>query len=70
MPPLVKFMDKLLYEWRPSFTVVVVVYGLLNATSNTNCDVTNCPVAMRRYENADGGEQWYKTLRTQVFLLF
>ena len=25
---------------------------------------------MRRYENADGNEQWHKTSKTEVFLVF
>ena len=38
--------------------------------SHTNCDVTSCPVVMRRYANADGDEQRYKTSKTQVSLAF
>ena len=45
-----------------------VVRGLLIVTSHTNCDVINCPVVMRRYANADGDEQRYKTSKTQVSL--
>ena len=60
-------MAKLLWEWKPRFAVALVVRGLLIVTSHTNCDVTSCPV-MRRYADADGDEQRYKTLKTQVSL--
>ena len=63
-------MGKLLWEWKPRFAVALVVRGLLIVTSHTNCDVTSCPVVMRRYANADGDEQRYKTLKTQVSLAF
>ena len=61
-------MAKLLWEWKPRFAVALVVCGLLIVTSQTNCDVTSCPVVMRRYANADGDEQRYKTSKTQVSL--
>ena len=54
-------MAKLLWEWKPRFAVALVVGSLLIVTLHTNCDVTNGPVAMRRYANADGDEQRYKT---------
>ena len=47
-----------------------MVRGLLIVTSHTNCDVTSCPVIMRRYANADGDEQQYKTLKMQVSIDF
>ena len=61
-------MAKLLWEWKPRFAVALVVRDLLIVTSHTNCDVTSCPVVMRRYANADGDEQRYKTSKTQVSL--
>ena len=51
------------------FVVALVVRCRLIAT-HTNCDVTIFPVVMRRYENADGDEQRYKTSKTQVSLAF
>ena len=63
-------MAKLLWEWKPRFAVALVVHGLSIVTSHTNCDVTSCPVVMRRYANADGDEQRYKTSITQVSLAF
>ena len=63
-------MAKLLWEWKPRFAVALVVRGLFIVTSHTNCDVTSCLVVMRRYANADGDEQRYKTLKTQVSLAF
>ena len=63
-------MAKLHWEWKPRFAVALVVRGLLIVTSQTNCDVTSCPVVMRRYANADGDEQWYKTSKMQVSLVF
>ena len=52
------------------FAVALVVRDLLIVTSHTNCDVTSGPVVMRRYANADGDEQRYKTSKTQVSLTF
>ena len=52
------------------FAVALVVRGLLIVTSHTDCDVTSCPIVMRRYENAYGDEQRCKTSETQVFLGF
>ena len=49
---------------------MLVVRGLLILTSPTNCDATIYPVVMRRYANADGDEQRYKTSKTQVSLTF
>ena len=46
--------------------MALVVRGLLIVTSHTICDVTICPVVMRRYADADGDEQGYKTSKTQV----
>ena len=63
-------MAKLLWEWKPRFAVALVVRGLLIVTSHNNCDVTSCPVVMRRHANADGDEQRYKTLKTQVSIAF
>ena len=63
-------MAKLLWERKPRFAVALVVRGLLIMMSQTNCDVTNFPVVMRRYANADGDEQQYKTSKTQVSLAF
>ena len=63
-------MAKLLWEWKPRFAVALVVRDLLIVTSHTNCDVTSGPVVMRRYANADGDEQWYKTSKTQVSRTF
>ena len=63
-------MAKLLWEWKPRYAVALVVRGLLIVTSQTNCDVTSCPVVMRRYANADWDEQRYKTSKTQVSLAF
>ena len=63
-------MAKLLWEWKPRFAVALVVRDLLIVTSPTNCDVTSGPVVMRRYANADGDEQPYKTSKTQVSLTF
>ena len=57
-------------EWTQRFAVALVVRGLLIVTSHTNYDVTSCPVIMRRYANADGDEQRYKTSKTQVSLAF
>ena len=65
---LANYMAKLLWEWKPRFAVALVVRGLLIVTSHTNCDVTNCPVVMRRYANADGDEQRYKMSKTHVSL--
>ena len=59
-----------LWEWKPRFAIALVVRDLLIVTSHTNCDVTSCPVVMRRYANADGDEQRYKTSKTQVSLTF
>ena len=67
---LANYVAKLLWEWKPRFAVALVVRGLLIVTSQTNCDVTSCPVVMRRYANADGDEQRYKTSKTQVSLAF
>ena len=61
-------MAKLLWEWKPRFVVALVVRDLLIVTSHTDCDVTSGPVVMRRYANADGDEQRYKTSKTQVSL--
>ena len=63
-------MAKLLWEWKPRFAVALVVRDLLIVTSHTNCDVTSGSVVMRRYANADGDEQRYKTSKTQVSLTF
>ena len=63
-------MAKLLWEWKPRFAVALVVRDLLIVTSHTNCDATSGPVVMRRYANADGDEQRYKTSKTQVSLIF
>ena len=63
-------MAKLLWEWKPRFAIALVVRGLLIVMSHTNCDVTSCPVVMRRYANADGDEQRYKISKTQVSLAF
>ena len=49
---------------------ICVVCDLLIVTSHTNCDVTSGPVVMRRYANADGDEQRYKTSKMQVSLTF
>ena len=62
-------MAKLLWEWKPRFAIALVFRGLLIVTSQTNCDVTSCPV-MRRYANNDGDEQRYKTFKTQASLAF
>ena len=63
-------MAKLLWERKQRFAVALVFRGLLIVTSPTNCDITICPVVMRRYTNADGAEQRYKTSKTQVYLAF
>ena len=63
-------MTKLLLEWIPRFAIALVVLGLLIVTSHTNCDVTSYAVAMRRYANAHGDEQRFKTLKTQVSIAF
>ena len=63
-------MATLLWEWKPRFAVALVVRDLLIVTSHANCDVTSGPVVMRRYANADGDEQRYKTPKTQVSLTF
>ena len=63
-------MAKLLWEWKPRFAVALVFRGLLIVTSQTNCEVTSCPVVMRRYANDDGDEQRYKTSKTQASLAF
>ena len=63
-------MAKLLWEWKPRFAVALVVRDLLIVTSHTNCDVTSGPVVMRRYANADGDEQRYKTSIRKFPLLF
>ena len=63
-------MAKLLWEWKPRFAVALVVRDLLIVTSHTNCDVTSGPVVMRRYANADGDEQRYKTSKRKFLLLF
>ena len=63
-------MAKLLWKWKPRFAVALVVRGLLIVTSQTNCDVTSCPIVMRRYASADGDEQRYKMPKTQVSLPF
>ena len=55
---------------KPKVSVTLVVRGLLIVTSQTNCDVTSCPVVMRRYANADGDEQRYNTSKTHVSLAF
>ena len=60
-------MAKLLWERKPRFAVALVVRGLLIVTSHTNCDVTSCPVVRRRYANADGDEQRYKTMKLPNF---
>ena len=63
-------MGNLLWEWKPRLAVALVVHGLLIVTSLTNCHVTSCLVAMRRYANADGDEQrYYQTSKTQASLL-
>ena len=67
---LANYMAKLLREWKPIFAVALVVRGLLIVTSETSCDVTSGPFVMRRYANADGDEQRYKTSKTQVSLAF
>ena len=61
-------MAKLIWEWKPRFAIALVVRDLLIVTSHTNFDVTSCPVVMRRYADADGDEEWYKTSKTQVSL--
>ena len=63
-------MAKLHWEWQPRFSIALVVHGLLIMTSQTNCDVTSCPVVMHGYANADGDEQRYKTSKMQVSLTF
>ena len=63
-------MAKLLWKWKPRFAIALVVRGLLIVTSQTNCDITSCPIVMRRYANADGNEQRYKTSKMQVSLAF
>ena len=63
-------MAKLLWESKPRFAVALVVRDLLIVTSHTNCDVTSGPVVMRRYPNADGDEQRYKTSKRKFPLLF
>ena len=50
--------------------VALVVHGLLIVTPHTNCDVSSSPVIRRRYANADGDEQRYKSSKTQVFLAY
>ena len=70
MSSLANYMAKLLWEWKPRFAISLVVRGLLIVTSHINCDVTSCPVIMRRNANADGDEQRYKTSKTQVSLAF
>ena len=67
---LANYMAKLLWVWKPRFGVALMVRDLLIVTSHTNCDVTSGPVVMRRYANADGDEQRYKTSKTQVSLTF
>ena len=60
-----------LHGWATlGFAVVLVVRGLLIVTSYTNCDVTSCPVDMRRYANAAGDEQRCKKSKTQISLPF
>ena len=63
-------MVKLLWEWKQRFAVALVVRDLLIVTSHTNCDVTSGPVVMRRYANADGDGQRYKTSIRKFPLLF
>ena len=63
-------MAELLWEWKPRFAVALVVRGLLNVTSHSCFNITNCPVVMRRYANANGDEQRYKTSKTQAFFAF
>ena len=46
------------------------VWIMYKARWADNCDVTSCPVIMRRYANADGDEQQYKTSEPQGFLVF
>ena len=52
------------------FVIALVVRGLLIVTSHTNCDVTSCLVVMRRYANADGDEQRYKSSKMQAVIVF
>ena len=63
-------MAKLIWEWKPRFAVALVVRGLLIGTSHNNCDVTSCPVVMRRYANTDGDEQRHKPSKLQNSLAF
>ena len=44
---IVNYVAKLLWEWKPRFTVALVVRGLFIVTSHTNCDITSYPVVMR-----------------------
>ena len=67
---LANYMSNLLSECKPRLAIALVGRSLLIVTSHTNCDVTSCPVVMRRYANADGDEQQYKTLKTQDSLAF
>ena len=53
-------MIKLLWEWKTRFTFSLMVRGRLIVTSDNTCDVISCPVVVRRYENVDGEEQWYR----------
>ena len=53
-------MAKPLWEWKTKFIFALVVRGRLIVTSDNTCDITSCPVVVRRYENVDGEEQWYK----------
>ena len=63
-------MAKLLWEWKPRFAVALVVRGLLIVTSQTNCDVTSCPVVMRRYANADVDDSGTRRRKRKFPLLF
>ena len=63
-------MAELFWEWKPRFAIMLVFRDLLIVTSHANCDVTSCPVVMRRYANAYGDEQRYKTSKMQVSLAF
>ena len=63
-------MAKLLWEWKLRFADALVVRGLLIVTSQTNCDVTSCPVVMRRYANADGDDSGTRRRKRKFPLLF
>ena len=57
MSSIVNYVAKLLWEWKPRFTVALVVRGLLIVTSHTNCDVTSYPVGMHRLRKHRWGQK-------------